>query len=109
MISGSEKVDRLVILSGAGTGASPSDLTGALDANSSSSSSSKSSSRLTLRFSVAATGGLGASCIVLSCVSGSAFMSSTCDISLDESSTGVDSGDVECGILRYLTIASVAA
>lgn len=76
---------------------------GALDANSpsESSSSSKSSSRLGFAVSVAvgAGAGLGASSIVASCDSGSGLISSACDISVEDASADVDSGDTECGML----------
>ena len=87
---------------GTGCDASSSDFTtGALEGNSSSeSSSSKSSSRLTLDFSAA--GGVGASSMATSSVSGSVLNASACEAVPEDSSADIASGVTECGIASVI-------
>lgn len=90
----------IVQYKGAGCEGSCSDLTpGALDPNSPSESSSNRSSKFTFARSVV--DALDASSIVMSCDSGSDLTGSTCETFLD-SSTDVDSGVIECGILGLI-------
>jgi hypothetical protein len=58
------------------------------------------SSKLTLTWSSSPFGGVGASAMEMSWVSGSDFTVSTREMVRDESSAGVDSGLIECGILK---------